>query len=56
MANVIKDIGQELKNTSWPTRKNLFMLVLYTVLVCGIISLLILGLDIFLLRLRDIIL
>lgn len=56
MIKVIKEVAQELKNTSWPDKKTLSLLVLYTLIVCGIISLLILGLDIFLLRLRDIIL
>ncbi|HRI05477.1 MAG TPA: preprotein translocase subunit SecE [Candidatus Dojkabacteria bacterium] len=56
MLKIVKEIGVELKNTSWPSRKNLAMLVLYTIIVCGIISLLIVGLDIFLLRIRDIIL
>jgi len=49
-----KDIFLELKQTTWPKHLHLLNLVVYTLVTCGIITLLILGLDVFLLRIRDI--
>lgn len=56
MLKYFKEIIAELKATTWPTRNNLVNLVLYTLVTCGIITILILGLDIFLTRVRDLIL
>ena len=44
----IKGTINELKATTWPTWRRLGVLVLYTVITCGIITLLILVLDLFL--------
>jgi preprotein translocase SecE subunit len=56
MFRFLKEIGTELKATTWPKPVALLNLVLYTIILCGIIALIILGLDVFLLRIRDIIL
>lgn len=56
MKNPIKGIISELKQTTWLTPKKLVGLVAYTIVICGIIALIILGLDIGLARIRDIIL
>ncbi|MCC7290014.1 preprotein translocase subunit SecE [bacterium] len=52
----LKEITAELRATTWPSWSTLLNLVLYTLITCGIITLIILGLDIFLSRIRDIIL
>ena len=41
----IKRIINELKLTEWPTKKELFQLTVYTVILCAIIALIILGAD-----------
>ena len=45
MITYIKDIIQELKQTRWLTKRELFNLLIYTILLCGIIALMITGLD-----------
>jgi preprotein translocase SecE subunit len=50
---MIKGIITELKKTKWPTGKELLVLTVYTIVLCGIIAFAITGLDIFFLRLRD---
>jgi preprotein translocase SecE subunit len=56
MMKIFKEILAELKATTWPSRNTLLNLVVYTLITCGIITMLILGLDIFLSRVRDLIL
>lgn len=53
---VLKDIVAELKETSWPTGKQLVNLTIYTIIICAIIALIIVGLDAFFGTARNIIL
>ena len=50
---MINGIISELKKTKWPTRKELLVLTVYTVILCGIIAFAITGLDIVFLKARD---
>jgi preprotein translocase SecE subunit len=50
---MIKGIISELKKTKWPTGKELLVLTVYTVILCGIIAFAITGLDIVFLKARD---
>mgnify|MGYP002346734550 CR=1 FL=1 len=43
--DTIRKIINELKLTEWPTGKDLFQLTVYTVILCAIIALIILGAD-----------
>jgi preprotein translocase SecE subunit len=43
----------ELKNTTWPTGRQLVNLTIYTLILCGIIALLVLVLDLAFFELRD---
>jgi len=51
--NTLKNIITELKKTEWPSISQLVKLTVYTLLLCGIIALLILGVDLVLFWLRD---
>jgi preprotein translocase SecE subunit len=51
--NIFKNIIGELKKTKWPKWKQVGILTIYTLIVCGIITLLILGLDLVLYKIRD---
>jgi preprotein translocase SecE subunit len=51
--NMINGIISELKKTKWPTGKELLVLTVYTVILCGIIAFAITGLDIVFLKARD---
>jgi len=51
--NIIKNIISELKKTKWPTWKQVVIMTIYTLIICGIITLLILGLDLGLYKIRD---
>ena len=51
--DTIKNIIIELKQTEWPSMRQLANLTIYTIIFCGIIALLILGADIILFWLRD---
>ena len=51
--DTIKNIITELKQTEWPSMNQLVKLTAYTIIMCGIIALLILGIDIVLFWLRD---
>lgn len=53
---IIKRIITELKQTNWPSFDQLVKLTIYTIIFCGIIALIILGLDLILFRLRDFVL
>jgi preprotein translocase SecE subunit len=50
---MIKKIINELKKTQWPTAKELLLLTVYTVVLCGIIALAITGLDLVFFEIRD---
>ena len=50
---MLKGIITELKKTKWPTGKELLVLTVYTIILCGIIAFAITGLDIVFLKLRD---
>jgi preprotein translocase SecE subunit len=50
---MFKGIINELKKTKWPTGKELLVLTIYTVILCGIIALAITGLDIVFFEVRD---
>jgi preprotein translocase SecE subunit len=50
---MINGIISELKKTKWPTGKELLVLTVYTVILCGIIAFAITGLDIVFLKARD---
>jgi preprotein translocase SecE subunit len=50
---MFKKIINELKQTKWPTGKELLILTAYTVILCGIIALAITGLDIVFFQVRD---
>ena len=51
--DTLRNIIIELKQTEWPTMDQLVRLTIYTVILCGIIALLILGIDIVLFWIRD---
>lgn len=51
--NTIRNIITELKQTEWPSMDQLAKLTIYTLILCGIIALLILGIDLVLFWLRD---
>ena len=51
--NIFRNIVTELKKTKWPTWKQIGILTIYTLIICGIITLLILGLDLGLYKIRD---
>jgi preprotein translocase SecE subunit len=51
--DIFRNIITELKQTEWPSMSQLLKLTAYTVVLCGIIALLILGVDIVLFWLRD---
>ena len=52
--DIIRNIITELKQTEWPSMSQLLRLTAYTLLLCGIIALLIVGIDFVLFWLRDI--
>jgi len=41
----LKNIWSELKKTNWPSKKQIVQLTIYTLVLCGIITLFIVGLD-----------
>lgn len=51
--NTIRNIITELKQTEWLSMDQLAKLTIYTLILCGIIALLILGIDLVLFWLRD---
>jgi preprotein translocase SecE subunit len=50
---MLKKIRTELKKTKWPTGKELVLLTIFTIVLCGIIALAITGLDIVFFEIRD---
>jgi preprotein translocase SecE subunit len=54
--DTVRNIITELKQTNWPTMRQLFKLTLYTIIVTAIVALIILGLDLVFFQLRDLIL
>jgi len=53
MKNLIGDVFKELKQTTWLKPKNLAVLLVYTIAICGIIALLAFGLDFIFTELRN---
>lgn len=53
---LINDIISELKQTTWLKPIQLANLLIYTMLICGIIAFMALGLDFIFFKLRDLIL
>jgi len=49
----IRNIITELKNSKWPSKKEVVVLTIYTLVLCGIIALIMLGLDLLLYFVRD---
>ena len=54
--NIFRNIITELKQTNWPSFGQLAKLTAYTIVICGVIGLIILGLDLLFFEVRDIIL
>ena len=52
----ISEIIGELKNVTWPTRRETAGLTAYVVVICAILALITLGLDLSFINIRDIIL
>ena len=50
---MIKKIITELKKTEWPTGLELLKLTAYTAVLCGIVALVMTGLDLTLFEIRD---
>jgi preprotein translocase SecE subunit len=53
---IFRNIITELKQTNWPTWSQLLSLTGYTIVICGVVALIILGLDLLFFEVRDIIL
>lgn len=53
MKNPLKAVIAEMKNVVWPTRKELVVLLAFTIVVCTIAAVLMLGLDVFFIEIRD---
>lgn len=51
----IKEVINELRQTTWPKPKALLSLLTYTIVICGIITLIIVGADYVLFELRSLI-
>jgi preprotein translocase SecE subunit len=49
----LKNIWLELKKTNWPSGKQIVQLTIYTLVLCGIIAMLMVGLDLLFFNLRD---
>ncbi|MFA5634098.1 MAG: preprotein translocase subunit SecE [Candidatus Dojkabacteria bacterium] len=49
----LRNIITELKNSKWPSKKDVLILTVYTLLLCGIIAFIMLGLDLLLFLIRD---
>jgi preprotein translocase SecE subunit len=49
----LKNIWLELKKTNWPSKKQLAQLTVYTLVLCGIIAMLMVGLDLLFFNIRD---
>jgi preprotein translocase SecE subunit len=49
----LRNIITELKNSKWPSKKEVLVLTIYTLILCGIIAIIMLGLDLLLFQLRD---
>lgn len=56
MRNPFPGIIQEIRAVTWPTRSELITLLTFTIVVCAILALMMLGLDVFFLELRDVLL
>jgi preprotein translocase subunit SecE len=54
--NTIRNIIIELKQTNWPSIGRLLQLTGYTLLLCAVVAIMMLGLDLLFFELRDLIL
>jgi preprotein translocase subunit SecE len=54
--NTIRNIIIELKQTNWPSIGRLLQLTGYTLLLCTVVAIMMLGLDLLFFELRDLIL
>lgn len=53
MLQRIKNVVAELRKVTWPTRRETFFLLVYTMILCGIVALIILGLDVVFFNIRE---
>ncbi|NMC08790.1 preprotein translocase subunit SecE [Candidatus Microgenomates bacterium] len=51
--NILKNIITELKETKWPSKKEILQMTVYTVILCGILAAIMVGLDLVLFEIRD---
>lgn len=51
--DMIKEVISEIKQSKWPTKKEMLMMTIYTLVFCGIITLVMVGLDLSLAKIRD---
>jgi len=49
----IKNIITELKATKWPSKREILQMTVYTVVLCGILAAIMVGLDLLLFEARD---
>ncbi len=56
MRKFIIGVLAEVKKVKWPTPKEMAGLVVFTIAVCGIIAVLMLGLDVFFIEVRNLLL
>ncbi len=49
----LKSIITELRNSKWPSKMEILKLTAYTLVLCGIIAVVMLGLDLILFKIRD---
>ncbi|MHC1716683.1 MAG: preprotein translocase subunit SecE [Candidatus Dojkabacteria bacterium] len=49
----IKNIFTELKATKWSSKTEILQMTIYTVILCGILAAIMLGLDLVLFKIRD---
>lgn len=50
---MIKEVISEIKQSKWPTKNEMLMMTIYTLVFCGIITLIMVGLDLSLAKIRD---
>ena len=49
----LKNIWIELKKSKWPSKKEILQLTIYTLILCGIIASIMVGLDFIFFAIRD---
>ena len=53
MKKFFNGVIAEIKKVQWPTPKELAGLAVFTIIICAIIAVIVLGLDVFFLGIRD---